>query len=433
MFPEITPDTQKLSADVRRLILPTASLAVFGVNLAVPTARVPDNKLEQLIAQEDQSRRPPFKKAETRQFLVAAQPFLSAPVRYSPAEIVGMMARGERPVAPERPASGDAPAAGPQGARIRGRSGPVSGAAPATGPRPRPESTDVRGHRLRSKTAGAAARAAVWVRTETGASSSGAPLAEEPAPAELGTEHADAADVSGDAPAAEAAARDRSGRPPLSHFSREQVVSRNALAAAAQVLEEAMTDEPMEMASEEPVLHRPAYPVKARPGRPTKRPASRSVGGRHLQSDRVCRPQRQSNGHAPRGLRGHPFPTWRGRRSLRRRRRLHNPHQSNSRTFVSALRQFRPGTALMRRVHRDRPSLARGQPRRPLDLNREEPRGSSFRANGCRLARSAKLLPAHREAPPIRRLRLPLRLPQSSGVDVHNGISMQLSHTRTPT
>ena len=279
MFPEITPDTQKLSADVRRLILPTASLAVFGVNLAVPTARVPDNKLEQLIAQEDQSRRPPFKKAETRQFLVAAQPFLSAPVRYSPAEIVAMMARGERPVAPERPASGDAPAAGPQGARIRGRSGPVSGAAPATGPRPRPESTDVRGHRLRSKTAGAAARAAVWVRTETGASSSGAPLAEEPAPAELGTEHAEAADVSGDAPAAEAAARDRSGRPPLSHFSREQVVSRNALAAAAQVLEEAMTDEPMEMASEEPVLHRPAYPVKARPGRPTKRPASRSVGG----------------------------------------------------------------------------------------------------------------------------------------------------------
>ena len=135
----------------------------------------------------------------------------------------------------------------------------------------------------------------------------------------------------------------------------------------------------------------------------------------------------------PTRARGHPFPTWRGRRSLRRRSRLHTPLQSNSRTFVSALRQFRPGTALMRRVHRDRLSPARRQPRRPLDLNREEPRGSSFRANGCRLARSAKLLPAHREAPPIRRLRLPLRLPQSSGVDVHNGISMQLSHTRTPT
>ena len=78
-FPEITSDTQELSADMRRLILPTASLAVFGVNLAVPTARVADDKLEQFIAQEDQSRRPTFKKAETRQFLVAAQPSLSAP------------------------------------------------------------------------------------------------------------------------------------------------------------------------------------------------------------------------------------------------------------------------------------------------------------------------------------------------------------------
>ena len=96
-FLDITPDTQKLNADMRRLILPTASLAVCGVNLAVPTARIPDDKLEQFIAQEDQSRRPTFKNPDARQFLVTAQPFVSAPVRYSLAEIVAMMARWGAP------------------------------------------------------------------------------------------------------------------------------------------------------------------------------------------------------------------------------------------------------------------------------------------------------------------------------------------------
>ena len=129
LFPEITPDTQKLSADLRRLILPSASLAVYGINLAVPTARVPEPLLEQFVAQEDQSRRPTFKKAETRQFLVAARPFLSAPVRYSLAEIVAMMARGERHVAPLVPGSEAPPAADVAGSSTC--RGPASAAPPA--------------------------------------------------------------------------------------------------------------------------------------------------------------------------------------------------------------------------------------------------------------------------------------------------------------
>ena len=57
-----------LDAYLRRLILPTASMAVFGVNLAVPTARVPDDKMAQLIAQEDASRRPFSKKVKLDSF-----------------------------------------------------------------------------------------------------------------------------------------------------------------------------------------------------------------------------------------------------------------------------------------------------------------------------------------------------------------------------
>ena len=296
---------------MRRLILPTASRAVFGVNLAVPTARDPDYKLEQFIAQEDQSRRPTLRKAETRQFLVAAQPFLSAPVRYSLAEIVAIMARGERAIAPERPAGGDAPAASAADARARGRSGQASGDAPAAGRRPRPGSTDVRGHRLRFKTASAAARAAVGTRTGIGesASSSGAPPAEDAAAADVGTEPpvptgADqyvAADVSGDAPATEAPVCDRSGRHPLPLFSREQVVSRDALAAASLVLEQALTEEPIE--GEEPTIIIPSYAAKAHPWRQTaKRPASRSAGGPPATRPRMIPPapkQRPRPSRAP--------------------------------------------------------------------------------------------------------------------------------------
>ena len=58
---DITSDTQKLDANLRRLMLQMAYMAVFGVSLAVPTARVPDDKMAQFIAQEDATRRPNFK------------------------------------------------------------------------------------------------------------------------------------------------------------------------------------------------------------------------------------------------------------------------------------------------------------------------------------------------------------------------------------
>ena len=147
MVLEITSETRKLDANLRRLILPTASMAVFGVNLVVPTARASDNKMAQFIAQEDASRRPTFKKAEARQLLVAAQPFLAAHVRYSLAEIVAMMARGERPVVPEATASGDAPAASSADRSAQGDAGTASGAPPAASRRPRPDSTGAHGRR----------------------------------------------------------------------------------------------------------------------------------------------------------------------------------------------------------------------------------------------------------------------------------------------
>ena len=168
MFPQIIADTRRLDSELRRLVLPAASVAVFGVNLAVPTARVPDVLLQQYIEQEDASRRPTFKKDETRQFLVAAQPFLAAPVRYSPAEIVAMIARGERPVIPKVP---DTPAAGAEeaGADVV----VASGATPAAGRRPRSPSTGIRRRPIRSKTASGDPRAAA----SASASASGAPPA----------------------------------------------------------------------------------------------------------------------------------------------------------------------------------------------------------------------------------------------------------------
>ena len=108
-IPQIHADIDRLDASLRPLILARAYMFVYGVNVAVSSARVPDEFMAQFVAQEDASCRPTDKKAEARQFLVAAQPFLATPIKYSPAETVAMMARGERPVAPRAPASGAPP------------------------------------------------------------------------------------------------------------------------------------------------------------------------------------------------------------------------------------------------------------------------------------------------------------------------------------
>ena len=78
---------------MRRLLLPQASMYVFGVDLSDLAARVADHLLVEFVSLEDASRRPTLQRAETRQFLVAARPFLAALVKYSPAEIVAMRAR----------------------------------------------------------------------------------------------------------------------------------------------------------------------------------------------------------------------------------------------------------------------------------------------------------------------------------------------------
>ena len=81
----------------------------------------------------------------------------------------------------------------------------------------------------------------------------------------------------GDAPATGAPVSDRSGRPPLSLFSRGHVASRDALAAPAQAAEPAQGEEHTEGVT--PATASSPFPSKSRPGqRVAKRPASRSAG-----------------------------------------------------------------------------------------------------------------------------------------------------------
>ena len=117
---------------------------------------------------EDASRRPNFKRTEARQFLVAAQPSLATPVKYSPTDTVAMMANGERPVAPAASANRASPAAAADGSVAGADPAVASRAPPAAAGRPRSASADTRGRCLRTKTASAAARAATVVPASSG-------------------------------------------------------------------------------------------------------------------------------------------------------------------------------------------------------------------------------------------------------------------------
>ena len=130
-IPDVDSTTQRLDADTRSRLLGSASMYVFGVNLSVKGTRIPDDKLAEFVSMEDACRRPVFQREATRQFLIAALPFLSGSVRRTPAEIAEMMARGETP-----PSS--------------------SGQVPPTGRRPRAASDDAPSRRTRTRTGGSA-------------------------------------------------------------------------------------------------------------------------------------------------------------------------------------------------------------------------------------------------------------------------------------
>ena len=181
---DVDSTTQRLDASTRRQLLSSASMYVFGVDLSVPGTRIPEDKLARFVSMEDACRRPTFQREATRQFLIAALPFLSGTVRRSPAEIAEMMARGETPpsssglpVYPRRPraSSGDAPSR-----RTRTRTG---GSAPPrassagdepiptskAGFPPRPSSNERHAERLRIKANIAAHRARVQAEQRSAA------------------------------------------------------------------------------------------------------------------------------------------------------------------------------------------------------------------------------------------------------------------------